>query len=424
MKGGEAPPRVVVTGFGAVSPLGPTWQALWEGLLEGRTGFAPVTTFDTSAFRVHRGAEVREFDPGPSFRRLDVTRHGRASQLAVAAARAAVDDAGLELDSVASGRVGVVLGTTSGEPREIEAFVDATHPPREGASAHTSERLVLRYPSHLLASAVAAELDLEGPCIQLPCACAAGNYALAQAFELLRSGRAEAVLAGGADAFSRITFTGFARLGAIAPEVCAPFDLHRQGMIPGEAAGVLVLETEEGARRRGAHVRAEILGYGLSCDAHHMTAAAPDGDGPARAMSSALAAARLRPDEVSYVNAHGTGTRTNDLLETRAIRRALGPAADAVPVSSIKSMLGHTMGAASALEAIACCLATEHGVVPPTRHLETPDPECDLDYVPEGARAMPVRVAMSNSSAFGGNNAAVVFAAAGSRPGRAGGGQR
>jgi 3-oxoacyl-[acyl-carrier-protein] synthase II len=244
----------------------------------------------------------------------------------------------------------------------------------------------------------------------IPTACAAGNYAIAHAFDLLRTSRADLVLAGGADAFSRITYAGFHRLGAIAPERCQPFDRDRKGMIPGEGAAVLVLEPLERARARGARVYAEVAGYGLSCDAHHMTAAHPEGDGAARAMLAALADAGLAPEDVSYISAHGTGTPTNDRLEALAVQRVFGATAPRTPMSSIKSMIGHTMGAASAIEAGVCALAVATGRVPPTMNMEQPDG--DLDYVPNVARELDVRVAMNNAYAFGGNNASVLFRAA------------
>jgi 3-oxoacyl-[acyl-carrier-protein] synthase II len=243
----------------------------------------------------------------------------------------------------------------------------------------------------------------------IPTACAAGNYAIAHAFDTLRLNRAELMLAGGADCFSRITYTGFARLGAIAPERCQPFDRDRQGMIPGEGAGVLVLEPLERAQARGARIYAEVAGCGLSCDAHHMTAAHPEGDGAVRAMRQALAQSGLEPEQVSYISAHGTGTGTNDRLETIAAKRIFGTAAHRIPMSSIKSMIGHTMGAASAIEAAVCALAITHDLVPPTMNLETPDPVCDLDYVPNAYREHRVETAMSNAYAFGGNNASLLL---------------
>ncbi|MEM8930399.1 MAG: beta-ketoacyl-[acyl-carrier-protein] synthase family protein, partial [Acidobacteriota bacterium] len=220
---------------------------------------------------------------------------------------------------------------------------------------------------------------------------------------------ADVMLAGGADAFSRITYTGFARLGAIAPELCQPFDRNRRGMVPGEGAGVLVLEPLDRALARGARIYAEVAGYGLSCDAHHMTAALPDGTGAARAMISAMRHAGVTPDDVDYVSAHGTGTPTNDTLETRAMEKAFGDAARRTPVSSIKSMLGHTMGAASAIEAAVCALAVAEGIVPPTINFREPDPECAIDCVPNAARELSAAVVMNNAAAFGGNNASVIF---------------
>jgi 3-oxoacyl-[acyl-carrier-protein] synthase II len=243
--------------------------------------------------------------------------------------------------------------------------------------------------------------------VVIPTACAAGNYALAHALDSIRNGEADVMLAGGSDAFSRITYSGFARLGAIAPERCQPFDRNRKGMIPGEGAATLVLERLERAEARGAHIYAELAGYGLTCDANHMTA--PQGDGATAAMKWAMADAGVTPDEVGYISAHGTGTAVNDRIETHAVKQAFGDAAYRVPMSSIKSMLGHTMGAASAIEAAACVLAVRDDILPPTMNMETADPACDLDYVPNTARPQRVNVAMNNAYAFGGNNASVIF---------------
>jgi 3-oxoacyl-[acyl-carrier-protein] synthase II len=256
---------------------------------------------------------------------------------------------------------------------------------------------------------IACEVGFAGINMTIPTACAAGNYAIAYAFDVLRSGRADVMLAGGADAFSRITYTGFARLGAIAPDICRPFDRNRKGMIPGEGAAVLVLEPLALALARGARIYAEVAGYGLSCDAHHITAAHPEGHGAVRAMEKALAHCGMPPDAVSYISAHGTGTPTNDQRETVAVKQVFKEAAYHIPISSIKSMLGHTMGAASAIEAATCALAILHGRIPPTMHLEEPDPECDLDYVPNAAREHTVHVAMNNAYAFGGNNSSVLL---------------
>jgi 3-oxoacyl-[acyl-carrier-protein] synthase II len=268
---------------------------------------------------------------------------------------------------------------------------------------------VERYPSHTIAARVAAEFGFGGPNVVIPTACAAGNYALAYAADALRAGAADVMLAGGSDCFSRITYTGFSRLGAIAPERCQPFDRNRKGMVPGEGAAVLVLEREDQAVARGARIYGELAGYGLTCDANHMTA--PQGNGAVRAMQIALADAGVAPHEVSYISAHGTGTAVNDRVETAAVKEAFGAAAPGVPMSSIKSMLGHTMGAASAIEAAACALAVYDGALPPTINYETPDPQCDLDYVPNAARRQRVDIAMNNAYAFGGNNASVIIRA-------------
>jgi 3-oxoacyl-[acyl-carrier-protein] synthase II len=400
--------RVVVTGIGAVTPVGTGREAFWRALLAGESGIAPVTSFDASRFKVRLGAEVRGFDPAPWCRRVDPAETGRAGQMAIAAARLALADAGLDAAELDAAGVGVAMGTTSGEPLEVERFDDAL---LGGGQDGVGAELATRYPCHRIPAVVAAELGFAGPNVMLPNACAAGNYAVAFARDALGRGRAEVMLAGGADAFSRITYTGFARLGAISTDRCAPFDRERKGMVPGEGAGVLVLETLDGALARGARIYAEVVGYGLSCDAHHMTASHPEGDGPARAMLQALADAGLQAEDVDYVSAHGTGTPTNDRLETLAVKRAFGAAAPRVPMSSVKSMLGHTMGAASALEAAVCCLAIAEGWVPPTVNYQHPDPDCDLDCVPNEARRLAVRVAMNNAYAFGGANASVLFAA-------------
>jgi 3-oxoacyl-[acyl-carrier-protein] synthase II len=395
---------VAVTGLGVVTPLGIGWQAFWEGLLAGRCATGPVRAFDASPYGVNRGAEVRDFQSQDHLRRLAPDSIGRAAQLGAAAARLALIDAGLAEPAWDPDRAGVAMGTTSGEPAEIERLDDAWVADRR-ESADT--RFVARYPCHTIAINVAAELGLRGPNAMIPTACAAGNYAVAWATDQLRWGRADLMLAGGADIFSRITYAGFARLGAISPDLCRPFDRGRKGMIPGEGAGVVVLEPLDGARARGARIYAEVAGYGLSCDAHHMTGAHPQGDGAVRAMEMALATAGARPGDVDYISAHGTGTPTNDQVEAIAIARLFGDGAP--PVSSIKSMIGHTMGAASALESVACALAVHRGMLPPTANFEAADDGCKLDFVPNVARERRVRLAMNNAYAFGGNNASVLL---------------
>ena len=404
--------RIVITGIGVVTSIGAGREEFWRNLLAGACGIGPVTSFDTSRYSVHRGAEVLHFDAAPYVRNLDPDRLGRASRLAIAAGRMALEDSAqpeslrTALDGVDPARVGVAVGTTSGEAQEIEKLDDIYV---SGGLEHLNPDFIDRYPCHLIGEYVAAEIGAAGPNLTLPCACAAGNYAIAHAAQSICAGHADLMLAGGAEAFSRITFTGFARLGAIAPNYCQPFDRQRKGMIPGEGAGILILEPLERALTRGARIYAELTGCGLSCDAYHMTAAHPEGDGAARAMASALRQSGRSAQEVDYISAHGTGTPTNDRLETVAIKRVFQQHAYKVPISSVKSMLGHTMGAASALESAVCALAIQDGRIPPTIHLDEPDTVCDLDYVPNRAREHEVRVAMNNAYAFGGNNSSLIL---------------
>jgi 3-oxoacyl-[acyl-carrier-protein] synthase II len=396
--------RIAITGIGVITPIGSGRRQFWESLLAGTSGIRPVTSLDTTAFPVHIGAEVQDFVPEQYLRRLNPAATGRASQFAAAAARMALGDAGLDAERLDKKRTGVSMGTTSGEPLFIEEYNNVRQ--AQGEEAIPGE-IMPRYPCHVIPAHVAIELGIHGPCLMIPTACAAGNYAIGYGFDAIRSGRADVMLAGGTDAFSRITYMGFSRLGAIAPKRCQPFDKNRKGMVPGEGAAILVLEQLEAATARGATIYAEVLGYGVSCDSHHMTAAHPQGDGAIRAMVAALKESGISRGEVDYISAHGTGTPTNDRVESLAVRTFFGEGASAMPMSSIKSMIGHTMGAASAIEAAACSLALQTGWVPPTMNYEEPDPECDLDYVPNQARKIDPRVVLNNAYAFGGNNASL-----------------
>ena len=397
---------IVVTGLGMLTPIGTGREQFWNALVGGRSGIGPVKSFDTSNYSVHLGAEIQDFQPQNYVSELAPESIGRSSQLAIAAARLALSDASLDLNKIDLERAGVCVGTTSGEPHFIERFDDHYV---QGNLSNVGEEFITRYPCHVVAGHVAGELGFGGETMMIATACAAGNYAIARACDLLSAGKAEAMLAGGADSFSRITYTGFARLGAIAPEVCQPFDRKRKGMVPGEGAAMLLLETKEQAIARGARIYCEIGGYGLSCDAHHMTAAHPEGQGAVRAMRMALEQSGITPEDVDYISAHGTGTPTNDRLETIAVKRTFGSQAYKIPISSVKSMLGHTMGAASAIEAAVCALTIERGEIPPTMNWHEQDPECDLDYVPNVARQHKVRVAMNNAYAFGGTNSSLVL---------------
>lgn len=396
--------RVAITGLGLITPIAASKQVFWDRLVRGVSGIGPVESFDTSEYSVHLGAEVKDFVPENHLRRQAPHTMGRTSQFAIAAARMAIEDGAADLESCRPGRIGVSMGTTSGEPEFVELYNDARKDER--LDEIPGDRL-LRYPCHVIATHVAIEFQLQGPCLMIPTACAAGNYAIGYAADLIRGGRADLMLAGGADSFSRIVYMGFSRVGAIAPERCQPFDKNRKGMVPGEGAAVLLLEPLEAATARGAKIYAEVLGYGLSCDAHHMTAPLPDGDGAVRAMAMALDESDIRTDDVDYVSAHGTGTRSNDKMEAAALTTLFGGRARTLPMSSIKSMLGHTMGAASAIEAASCALALDSGVVPPTINYEEADPECEVDCVPgEGRRTNP-RFVLNNAFAFGGNNASL-----------------
>jgi 3-oxoacyl-[acyl-carrier-protein] synthase II len=399
--------RVAITGIGLVTPVGCGRDEVWSALIAGRSGIGPVSSFDTSAFAVHIGAEVRDFAAEACPRGPSLGHLGRASQFAVAAARMALKDGGIELSESERERAGVCMGTTSGEPGVVERYNDAR---KIGALAKMPARLFSQYPCHSLAGNIASDIGLDGSALTFPTACAAGNYAIAYAADLIRAHHADVMLAGGADAFSRITYMGFARLGAIAPQRCQPFDRNRKGMVPGEGAAVLVLEEADHAKARGATIYAEVRGCGITCDAYHMTAGHPEGDGAFRAMRAALEQSAIGPDDVDYVSAHGTGTPTNDRIEVLAFRRVFGTRAHRIPMSSIKSMLGHTMGAASAMEAAACALAIHTGVIPPTVNYEAPDPDCDIDCVPNRARSIGPRVVLNNAYAFGGNNASLCLA--------------
>jgi 3-oxoacyl-[acyl-carrier-protein] synthase II len=394
--------RVVITGMGVISPIASGTDEFWKLLLAGTSGVRPVQSFDSTDYAAHIGGEVLGFDPTLHVKKLRPDSIGRASQLAIGASRMALCDSGIDLQSIAPGRAGVAMGTTSGEPILVEQYNDIR---KASSPADVPACVFANYPCNVMPAHVATEFGLRGPASMIPNACAAGNFAIGHAFDLLRTGRVDFMLAGGADAFSRIPYLGFARLGAIAPEKCQPFDKNRKGMVPAEGAGMVTLETLEGARARGAKVYAEVKGFGATCDAHHMTSAQSQGEGGVRAMVAAMKEAGVGAEDIGYISAHGTGTPTNDRIESIAAHTLFAERAPQIPMSSIKSMLGHTMGAASAIEAIACALAVQTGWIPPTINYEEPDPECALDIVPNVARKADPRVALNNAYAFGGNNA-------------------
>ncbi len=396
--------RIVVTGIGVVSSIGIGREKFWDSLIHGRSGISSISAFDTSAYPTHNAGEVKDFNPFGFISPEKTKVMGRASCLAISAAGLAINDAGVNLVDMDRQKIGVVIGTTMGESQILEKINEAWV--KQGEEKIASE-WIPRYPCNVISSNVAVEFKLQGPNFVIPTACAAGNYCIGYAADLIKKGSADIVLAGGADAFSRIAFMGFNRLLAIAPEKCQPFDKHREGMMVGEGSAILLLEPLENALKRKAEIYAEVMGYGLSCDAHHMTA--PQAGGIAMAIKNSLRDSNIRPEDVDYINAHGTGTPANDRAECLAIKEVFGDYAKKVAVSSIKSMLGHTMGAASAIEAAACCLAIKNSVIPPTINYETPDPECDIDCVPNICRRQAVDIALNNASAFGGNNASVIF---------------
>jgi len=398
------PERVVVTGLGVISSIGIGWTKFWDSLLQGRSGISPVTSFDTAGHFTHNGGEVRNFRPEDFIREEELPSLSRASQLGLAAAQLAVKDSDLSPENISEMLIGVCVGTTMGSVQTVELIDELI---LQGGTEAAGADLLCQVPTHSTPASISRTFQLRGPNMMFSTACAAGNYAIGYGFDLIKRGRVDAVFAGGADPLSKVAFTGFNQFSAVAPQKCRPFDKDRKGMIPAEGAGVLVLEALEHALKRNAPIYAEILGYGLSCDAYHMTTASVEG--LAECMKKALRDAGISHQDVDYISAHGTGTIANDRNECAAIREIFGPYYRHVPVSSIKSMLGHTMGAASALEAITCSLAARYDVLPPTINFETPDPECDIDCVPNRARKHTVNIAMNNSYAFGGNNASVIF---------------
>lgn len=397
--------RVVITGLGVLSPIGNGANDFWQALIAGTVGTGPIRAFDTSIFDVHNGGEVQNFDPTRYFQVLDPETCGRTTQLAVAAARMAVDDAEVLHAGYMLERIGVCMGTTMGN----ESVVEDENSRRVRNDPALPSSLVSHYVDTFITAAIAQELAVEGPCHVLPTACAAGNYAIGWGMDMIRDGLVDVAIVGGADAISRGCFAVFHRLGGIADEVCQPFDRHRTGMLVSEGAGVIILEDYEKALRRGAKMYAELLGYGLACDAHHPTAPHPEGLGAQASMRRALRETGLDLEAVSYISAHGTGTAANDASESMAVRKVFGTRADSLPVSSIKSMLGHTMGAASAIEAVACALTINFGVIPPTMNYRERDPACLYAVVPDQALVCPVEVVLSNSFAFGGNISTIVM---------------
>ena len=390
--------------MGVVSSVGIGKDEFWKAITDGKSGISRVSLFDAKEFRCHYAGEIINFNPEEFIAKRKLKFLGRTSQMAITAASLALKDSGLSLRNIDKKRAGVLIGTTMGE-RPLEESIDVWI--KEGADKLNKTKILQSTPNNLSAN-IANYFKLQGPNYLIPTACAAGNYAIGYGFDLIRKGDIDYAVVGGADSFSKVAFCGFHRLYAMAPEKCQPFDKNRKGMLVGEGAGILFLESLESALARNATVYAEILGYGISCDAFHMTSSHVDGI--ERVIRKALKEADIREEEVDYINAHGTGTLGNDKTECSAIKRIFGNQYKTIPVSSIKSMLGHTMGAASAIETLTCCLIVNKDIVPPTINFETPDPECDIDCVPKRARIKKVNVALNNGFAFGGNNSCMVMA--------------
>jgi 3-oxoacyl-[acyl-carrier-protein] synthase II len=394
--------RIVITGLGVVSSIGIGWEKFWDSLLKGKSGISPVSSIDTSNHFTHNGGEVKNFKPEDFIPKNQIPLLSRASQLGLAAAKLAVRDARLSDEDIFRSKAGTCIGITSGSIQAIERIDDKLI-----LKENVSAELMCQLPVHTTSAIIAKELGLDGPNVLFSTACAAGNYAIGYGYDLIHLNRADIVFTGASDPFSRISFTGFNQFSAVAPDKCQPFDKNRKGMMVAEGAGVLILESLENAVKRNATIYAEILGYGLSCDAFHMTTSSTEGI--AACMKKAMRETGITVEAVDYISAHGTGTLTNDRNESAAIKEVFGSRYKQIPVSSIKSMLGHAMGAASALEAVASALAVKNDILPPTTNFETPDTECDIDCVPNQARRHRVNVALNNSYAFGGNNASLVL---------------
>lgn len=407
--------RVVVTGLGAVTPLGNDVSTFWENLLTGKSGVGPITQFDASNLEVRIAAEVKDFDPVGLFGRREARRHDRFTLFALEAARQAVADAGLRFEQEDRDAVGVIIGTGIGGALTFLENYDVL---LKAGPRRVSPFMIPMMMPNAAAAVIAITYGLRGPNICVSSACATGAHAIGEAAEMIRRGDAEVMICGGSEAVIHpLAVSGFANMGALSARndepqrASRPFDAKRDGFVLGEGAGVLVLESLEHAQARGARIYCELAGYGASCDAYHIAAPEEAGEGAALAMRRALADAGLPPEAVNYINAHGTSTPLNDRIETLAIRTVFGPHADRLAVSSTKSMIGHLMGAAGAVEAIVCVKTLETGWVHPTINYETPDPECNLDYVPNQARYLKPRVALSNSFGFGGHNGCLVFVA-------------
>jgi len=405
--------RVALTGVGVITPIGIGKDAFWAGLMEGRSGVRRITAFDPTPYETQIAGEVLGFDPTTYMDRKEVRRNDRFVQFALGATQLALDDAGFAITPRNAERVGVIIGSGIGGANtweEQHRVLLERGPGR--VSAFFAPMIIVNMASGVVSIATGAK----GPNVSVVSACATGGHAIGDALRAIQHDEADAMICGGTEAaLTPLSIAGFCTMKAMstrndAPEKAVrPFDAHRDGFVMGEGSGILVLEEWTRAAQRGARIYAEVVGYGMSADAFHITQPDPEGDGAARAMQIALKDAALEPEQVDYINAHGTSTPYNDKLETLAIKRVFGADARRVPVSSTKSMTSHLLGAAGGIEAVACALAIERGMLPPTINYEYPDPECDLDYVPNTARPARIEVAMSNAFGFGGHNAILIL---------------
>ena len=405
--------RVVITGVGTVSPLGIGNSQNWENAVAGKSGIAAITRFDTTDFPVKIAGEVKNFDPEQFIDKKEVKKMDLFIQYALAAAHFAMEDSGLVIDESNADRVGVLVGAGLGGLPSIERYHDAFH---EGGYKKISPFFIPMLIINLAPGHISMKYGAKGPNLSSCSACATGTHSIGDAFHMIKRGDADAMIAGGTEStVTPLAIGGFAVMKALSTnnenptEASRPFEKNRDGFILAEGAGIVVLEEYEAAKKRGAKIYAEVVGYGLSGDAYHLTMPAPGGEGAARCMKMALNGGGVRPEEVTYINAHGTSTPFNDLYETMAIKSVFGDHAKKLMVSSTKSMTGHLLGAAGGVEAAFCAMAMATGVVPPTINYYEPDAECDLDYVPNSARNADIRYAMSNSFGFGGTNATLLF---------------
>jgi beta-ketoacyl-acyl-carrier-protein synthase II len=407
--------RIVVTGMGTVNPLGLNVEESWRNAIAGVSGVAPITLFDSHAanLNVHIAAEVKNFKPENFMDAKEARRRDRFEQFTIAAAREALTHSGLEITDANAGRIGVIISSAIGGLQSLQDAILTNH--TEGPR-RVSPFLIPMLMANGGAGMTAIEFGIKGPCFSVASACASGSDGIGTALMMLRTGMIDAAVTGASEA--TVTFTGvaaFDRVGAMSRHndrytmTPQPFDKNRDGMVMGEGAAVLVLERETDAKARGANILAELAGYGATADAHHVTAPQEHGEGGAAAIRMALSSAKANFEDVGYINAHGTGTLLNDQTETRAVKNAFGELAYKIPISSTKSMTGHMMGATGALEAIFCVQAVREGILPPTIHYETPDPECDLDYVPNKSREANISLAISNAFGFGGHNAVLAI---------------